>query len=106
MSFTEMDGYVVTNKETLNGEVFDHTTRIFAAYETAEIRFHRLVDAAFQETHPKGEMSDDEYADALSDFVSKHVVEHLEVDGISLSLDYEHENHKIEITLETYTEPL
>ena len=106
MSLSKMDGYVVTNKETLKGEVLDHTTRIFAAYETAEIRFHRLVDAAFRETHPKGEMSDDEYADALSDFVSKHVVEHYEGDGIYLSLDYEHENHAYDIALEAYTEPL
>ena len=66
-------GFIVTNHETLDGKVCDTTRRVFTTYGEAERRFLKIVDSVFEETHPKGEMSNDEYADALSEFVCKHV---------------------------------
>ena len=89
-------GFIVTNYETLDGKVCDTTKRVFTTYGEAERRFLKIVDSVFEETHPQGELSDNEYADQLSDFVCKHV------DGDIFN--YEQNGHTYSTTIDEYEE--
>lgn len=90
-----MQYFIVSNIETLNGQVCDTTERAFEDYASAETRFYALVDSAFRETHPQGDIGDDEYADMLSLFVNDNV------DGDMFNYEQDGHTYHTEITIRT-----